>query len=182
MASRKQLAQEIIKVGGIWDTDYDTIDAPVGHVWSGTGSHEFVMARDYDGMKYSSSDFQEALEMVRAGVERCSTVNCDYCAENIRTPEGEHIMSEELVTTLRSVLGSKISFEPSTVIKFDSTSRVRGAEMDYNYAAIFAADHRWYLTGVNKHYGDRLTTSDFLEVLKHSDVKNVKLATAWGEI
>jgi len=88
----------------------------------------------------------------------------------------------ETIEALRVAVGTKVKFEPGTVVKFDSTSRYNGHERDYNYAAIFAADHRWYLTGVNKHYGDRLTTNKFLEVLGSEDVHSVAIAGSWVEL
>lgn len=88
----------------------------------------------------------------------------------------------ETLDALRAAVGTKVKFEPGTVVKFDSTSRFNGTERDYNYAAIFAADHRWYLTGVNKHYGDRLTTNEFLDVLSNDDVHSVALAGSWVEL
>ena len=91
-------------------------------------------------------------------------------------------MSEELVQALRNTVQGKLNFEPGTVIKFNSTSRRQGAEQKFNYAAILADDRRWYLTGVNKHYGDRITTTEFLEVLKHDDVSDIALATDWQDI
>lgn len=90
--------------------------------------------------------------------------------------------SVETINALREVIKSKPAFEPGTVIRFDSVSRSRGNEQVFNYAALYADDMRWYLTGVAKHYGDRLTTTEFMEVLKKSDVDNVSVASGWDKV
>lgn len=86
------------------------------------------------------------------------------------------------VEILREAIGTRPSFELGTVIRFDSISRSRGVEQVFNYAALYADDMRWYLTGVNKHYGDRLSTTEFLEVLKHEDVTSIKIASGWDHV
>ena len=87
-----------------------------------------------------------------------------------------------IIESLRAELKSKPSFERGTVIKFQSRSTTTVSVTDYDYAGIFAGDNRWYLTGKNKFYGDRLTTQEFLEILKNGDVHNIQVATDWAAL
>ena len=80
MSTKKKLESVVSKIGGTWDKGYDTIAAPKGYVWSSNGGHEFVMARDYDDMKFGRDDYIEAIEMIEAGLEKCLLSDCEYCA------------------------------------------------------------------------------------------------------
>ena len=108
----------------------------------------------------------------------CPTLEGDTVSEQ-PTPSTLNI-----VESLRAELKSKPSFERGTVIKFQSRSITATARVvtDYDYAGIFAGDNRWYLTGKNNYYGDRLTTQEFLEVLKNGDVHNIQVATEWAAL
>ena len=91
-------------------------------------------------------------------------------------------MKADALKRLTKAVNSKVDFEVGDVVKFKSVSRNRGQEVNYDYAAIFAGDHRWYLTGTANYYGNRLTTEDFLQVLRNSDVHEVRVAMVWQAI
>lgn len=78
MSTKRKLEATVAKFGGYWDKGYDTIDTPCGYVWTATGTHEYVMARDYDTMKFSSADYIEAIDSLECGLDKCFS-SCEYC-------------------------------------------------------------------------------------------------------
>ena len=82
MATKRKLEETITKFGGYWDKGYDTIDTPCGYVWRATGTHEYVMARDYDEMKFGKDDYLEAINSLELGLDKCPS-NCEYCNQRL---------------------------------------------------------------------------------------------------
>jgi len=131
---------------------------------------------------------RKATETSQASFARKGTINSGFFVETGNEPIHIHTVNGSIapgveeprtstVDALRELLKPQVTFEVGQVVSFRSRSRSYGNKQDYDYAAIFAGDHRWYLTGKNQYYGSGLTTSEFLEVLRKDDVHSVRLMT-----
>lgn len=55
------------------------IDAPVNYVWTSSLVHQLVMC-GADGTSWQEL-YQDALERMAQGIEKCMDINCDICNE-----------------------------------------------------------------------------------------------------
>ena len=84
---------------------------------------------------------------------------------------------KDTLTRLRKAFKTADLFEVGTVIRFESVAY--DGLRTYDYAAIFAGNKRWYLTGSGGIFGQGLTSAELVEALTNANVVNIELAAEW---
>ena len=90
MATRAQVMHRVKQLGATIDIRADrgtrfrsqlhheiVIEAPVGHVWSGTDVHERVLVAETNAPL--ASLYPLAMDDMAAGVEPCTDEGCEWC-------------------------------------------------------------------------------------------------------
>lgn len=78
------------------------------------------------------------------------------------------------IEQLRDALKDPLRVNVGDVVKFRSDI--------YDFAAIFAGNKRWYLTGNRHNLGQQLTTHQFLRVLRGEGITNIRVASQWTPV
>ena len=89
--------------------------------------------------------------------------------------------------SLKEKLQKEISdtFEDGTVVRFVWTPAASVAEIErvgvsYTFVTIFIAGG-WWLSGSRNSFGrEKMTTSQFLDILRSSEVSNIEVPKVWG--
>lgn len=61
------------------------VDSPAGSVWAATGGHTLSVAFDnHHGHRWLKASIADTLERMAYGLQPCSDIDCDMCAEQAR--------------------------------------------------------------------------------------------------